>query len=173
MDAEPILKTYNPAALALASLMKFDQTQKVRLTGEFFIRLAEIPISREDQELVAGFFLNYQHLSRAEALQMEREMSKIAPDMAREKVIQWSNPFIELGIERGLRQGRRQGRQEGRKAEIELVLRQLRRRLGSLTAAEKEAVRKLTLRNIEAIAEALLDFRSSADLDQWLLAHSK
>jgi len=169
MDAEPFLKTCNPAALALASLMKFDQTRRVSLTGEFFIRLAEIPISHEDQELVAGFFLNYQRLSRAEALQLEREMSKIGPDMAREKVIQWTNPFIELGIERG----RRQGILKGQQRETDLVLRQLKRRFGHLTASQGKTVRALNLRRVEALGEALLEFNSRADLDCWLKSHSR
>lgn len=86
--------------------------------------------------------------------------------MAKEKVIRWSNPFLRLGIERGRRQRRSQ-------AESELVLKQLKHRVGSLTTSQQEAIRKLNLRDIEAIAEALLDFRSGTDLDQWLLAHSK
>ena len=101
-------------------------------------------------------------------------MSKAMPDMAREKVIRLTNPFIELGIHRGRRQGRQEGRRQGRQqGEIELVLRLLKRRLGSLTAAQEEAVRILKLRRIEALGEALLDFNSRADLDYWLQAHSR
>jgi hypothetical protein len=170
MDAEPCLRTANPAALALASRMRFDASRRVRLTSGFFISLAEIPISHKDQQLVAGFFSAYQPLSHAESLQLEREMSKVMTDMAREKVIRLTNPFIELGIHRGRQEGRRQGRQQG---EIELVLRQLKRRLGSLTAAQEEAVRMLKLRRIEALGEALLEFNSRADLDRWLKAHSR
>jgi hypothetical protein len=162
MDAEPCLRTANPAVLALASRMRFDAGRRVGLTSSFFISLAEIPISHEDQQLVAGFFSAYQPLSHAESLQLEREMSKVMPDMAREKVIRLTNPFIELGIHRGRQQG-----------EIELVLRQLKRRLGSLTAAQEEAVRMLTLRRIEALGEALLEFNTRADLDSWLKAHSR
>ena len=100
-------------------------------------------------------------------------MSKVMPDMAREKVIRLTNPFIELGIHRGRQQGRQQGRRQGRQqGEIELVLRQLKRRLGSLTSAQQEAVRKLRLRRIEALGEALLDFHSKTDLSLWLKSHS-
>ena len=93
-------------------------------------------------------------------------MSKLMPDMTREKVIRLTNPFIELGIRRGRQEGRQQG-------EIELVLRLLKRRLGSLTSAQDEAVRMLKLRRIEALGEALLEFNSRADLDFWLKAHSR
>jgi hypothetical protein len=60
-----------------------------------------------------------------------------------------------------------------REGEIELVLRQLKRRVGVLTASQERAVRKLELPRIEAISEALLDFTSRADLTRWLRANSK
>ncbi len=92
------------------------------------------------------------------------------PDMTREKVIRLTNPFIELGISRGRRQGRREGRQQG---EIELVLKQLKRRLGFVSASQEEALRRLGLARIEALGEALLEFSSPADLDHWLRKHCK
>jgi hypothetical protein len=170
MDAERYLKMANPAALALASRMKFDATRRVSLTKEFFMRLAETSIDREDQLLVTGFFSAYQCLSRPEALQLEEEVSKIMPDMAREKVIQLTNPFIELGIHRGREEGREEGRQQG---EIELVLRQLRRTLGTLTASQEKSVRMLKLPQIEALGEALLKFTSNSDLERWLRTRAK
>jgi hypothetical protein len=182
MDAECYLKMANPAALALASRMKFDATRRVSLTKEFFMRLAETSIDREDQVLVTGFFSAYQRLSRPEALQLEEEVSKIMPDMAREKVIQLTNPFIELGIFRGREEGRQEGRQEGRRegrqegrqqGEVELVLKQLRHSLGTLTASQEKSVRMLKLPQIEALGEALLKFTSNSDLDRWLRTRAK
>jgi flagellar biosynthesis/type III secretory pathway protein FliH len=153
--------------------MKFDATRRVSLTKEFFMRLAETSIDREDQLLVTGFFSAYQCLSPPEVLQLEEEVSKIMPEMAREKAIQLTNPFIELGILRGREEGRQEGRQEGREegrqqGEIELVLRQLRHSLGTLTAPQEKSVRMLKLPQIEALGEALLKFTSNSDLDRWL-----
>ena len=84
--------------------------------------------------------------------------------------MQLTNPFIELGIQRGIQRGRQEGRQEG---EVELVLRQLKRSLGVLTASQERAVRKLDLSRVEELSEALLDFTSRADLARWLRANSK
>ena len=168
MQAESYLKMANPAALALAARMKFDPTERVRLTRDLFIKLAEASIGPDDKQLVAGFFSKYQRLSAREALQLEQEMSKVMPDMAREKVIQLTNPFIELGILRGRRQGRQEGRQQG---EVELVLRLLRRRFGALTAPQERAIRELNLSRIEALGEALLEFTSRSDLARWLRAN--
>jgi len=173
MDAAESVTKPNPALLALASRMRFDPARRVMLTRDFFISLAGIPLSREDQHLVAGFFSGYQPLSDGEALQLEQEMSKVIPDMAREKIIEWTNPFIRLGVLKGLDQGRQEGRREGRRlGEVELVLKLLHRRLGALTGEQEEVIRSLRLRGIEALGEALLDFRSRSDLNRWLKAHS-
>jgi hypothetical protein len=51
---------------------------------------------------------------------------------------------------------------------VELVVRQLSRRLGDLSAQQKKAIRRLPVSKIEALGEALLDFSSPADLTHWL-----
>ena len=61
-----------------------------------------------------------------------------------------------------------EGRQEG---EAQLVLRQLHRRIGSLTEAQHEQIKALPVEPLEDLGEALLDFTASADLDAWLSAH--
>jgi hypothetical protein len=173
MDAECYVKLANPAALALASRMKFDLRNRIRLARDFFLSLAATPINRAEQELVAGFFSAYQPLNTSETLQLERELGKVTPDMVREKAMQLTNPFIELGIQRGLQQGLQKGIVKGRQqGEVELVLRQLKRRLGALPASQEKAVRKLELSRIEALGEALLEFASRADLTRWLRANS-
>jgi flagellar biosynthesis/type III secretory pathway protein FliH len=172
--AAEYLKMANPAALALASRMRFDRSDRVSLTRDFFVRLAQTPISRAEQELVAGFYSAYQPLNGREALQLEREIAKVSSAMVREKTIQLTNPFIELGIQRGIQQGiqrgLRQGRQEG---EAELVLRLLKRRLGALPAPQEKAIRRLELSQIEALGEALLEFSSRGDLTSWLRAQTR
>ena len=79
------------------------------------------------------------------------------------------NPLVQFGITEGRQEGRREGRKLG---EVELVLRLVKRRLRALTAEQEEAIRRLRLRRVEALGEALLDFRSAADLDRWLRLHS-
>ena len=64
-------------------------------------------------------------------------------------------------------QGRLEGRQEG---ELDLTLRQLRRRCGLLDPDHEAGIRALSLERLEALAEALLDFKSPADLVAWLAA---
>ncbi|MEL6138240.1 MAG: DUF4351 domain-containing protein [Cyanobacteria bacterium J06626_18] len=61
-----------------------------------------------------------------------------------------------------------EGRQEG---EVSLVLRQLRRRLGSLASETESQVSELPLPLLEDLGEALLDFYEDSDLTTWLGQH--
>lgn len=58
-----------------------------------------------------------------------------------------------------------QGRQNG---ERDLLLRQMRRRFGSLPEGLVERIHGLQLPKLEALAEAFVDFRSIADAEAWL-----
>ena len=80
---------------------------------------------------------------------------------------------LEQGLEKGLEKGRAQGLEKGleqglKTGELEITLRQLRRRCGALTATQEARIRALPLPRLEMLAEALLDFQGSDDLDTWL-----
>lgn len=58
---------------------------------------------------------------------------------------------------------------EGQQEEcVSLVLRQLRRRFGAVDTVQMVRIQRLTLAQAEALAEALLDFQTPADLKAWL-----
>ncbi len=64
------------------------------------------------------------------------------------------------------------GLQQGRQTEAYgLIVRQLRRRFGSLTSVQQEQLATLSVEHLEALGEALLDFHCPADLDAWLVRH--
>lgn len=63
---------------------------------------------------------------------------------------------------------RQEAREEAKQSEVNLVLRLLNRRLSQQLPATFEAqVRSLTLSQLEALGEALLDFTQLADLEAW------
>ena len=77
----------------------------------------------------------------------------------------------QQGRQEGRQQGRQEGRQEGRRDEAAAVtLRQLNRRCGPLSEASTARIEALPLEQLEALAEALLDFSGPADLATWLAA---
>ncbi len=52
--------------------------------------------------------------------------------------------------------------------EVELVLRQLKRRVGCLSESHKRSIRRMGPARVRALGESLLKFRSRADLVKWL-----
>jgi len=76
-------------------------------------------------------------------------------------------PYItsveEIGFARGLEAGEERGKQQ-------LILRLLNRRVGEVPEALQQQVERLTIAQLEALGEALLDFEQLADLLGWLEA---
>ena len=68
-----------------------------------------------------------------------------------------------------LAEGRQEGRQEG---EAAVTLRLLTRRCGPLSEATIARIQSLFLEQLEALAEALLDFQGANDLAAWLTSNS-
>ena len=72
-----------------------------------------------------------------------------------------------------IEEGRLEGEARGRAAEAAAVtLRLLNRRCGLLTDAITARIQALPLETLEALAEALLDFRGPSDLAAWLEEHT-
>ncbi len=61
-----------------------------------------------------------------------------------------------------------EGREEGRQSELRLVMRQLTRRIGTITPELQFQIQELSLAQLEDLGEALLDFTTEADLINWL-----
>jgi predicted transposase/invertase (TIGR01784 family) len=72
------------------------------------------------------------------------------------------------GRQEALHEGWQQGRQEGEQA---LILRLLSCRIGKVTPEAKSQIQSLSLPELEALGEALLDFSEPSDLLDWLRAH--
>jgi predicted transposase YdaD len=68
-----------------------------------------------------------------------------------------------------LDRGREEGREEG---EAKVTLRLLIRRCGPLNEATTARIQALPLQQLEALAEALLDFTGPDDLAAWLAQHA-
>ena len=81
--------------------------------------------------------------------------------------------WMEEGIAKGLVKGRAEGKAEGKaEGERNVVLRLLRRQIGAWSEETTEALDRLSTTQVEALADALLDFRSADDLNNWLAANT-
>jgi predicted transposase YdaD len=67
-----------------------------------------------------------------------------------------------------LREGLQQGLQEGLQAEVNLIVRQLTRRLGTVPQVLQNRIQSLSIAQLEDLGEALLDFSSQPELENWL-----
>lgn len=100
------------------------------------------------------------------------EVRAMLSERVKEWTEQWKQQGLQQGLQRGLQQGRKEGEQQGRRSEAEsLVLRQLARRIGPLPGDLAAGVAALPVERLEALAEALLDFSRTEDLDRWLHGH--
>jgi predicted transposase/invertase (TIGR01784 family) len=100
------------------------------------------------------------------------------PALSREEIQQMMGlPDIDLKQTRfyqevfaeGEAEGREEGREEGRQEEgAAIILRLLTRRFGSIGHTLEIQIRALSLTQIEALAEALLDFSELEELEAWL-----
>jgi predicted transposase YdaD len=75
---------------------------------------------------------------------------------------------LEKGLERGLEKGLERGQRAGKEG---LVERLIRRRIGVAPAAALKRIEGLSVQQLDDLGEALLDFATLSDLDDWLARH--
>jgi predicted transposase/invertase (TIGR01784 family) len=84
-------------------------------------------------------------------------------DIMRESVIY--QDILQQGVRQGVQQGREEGRGEG---EASLIIRQLTRRFGELSPEVIQRIRSLSLPQLDALGEELLDFTEIAEVVTFL-----
>lgn len=84
-------------------------------------------------------------------------------DIMRESVIY--QDILQQGVRQGVQQGREEGREEG---EASLIIRQLTRRFGELSPEVIQRIRSLSLPQLDALGEELLDFTEIAEVVTFL-----
>jgi hypothetical protein len=118
--------------------------------------LATLRLDPARTQLISGFVDTYLRLSEPEERVFELEMSKLE-EREQEGIMQIVTSWMEQGIEQG---------------ERSLILRLLKRQIGLLTPEIESQICMLPLPQLEALGDALLNFSSSADLQNWLGSHS-
>jgi predicted transposase YdaD len=153
----------NPVAAALMARMQIRPEERKRVKFECLRLLMTLRLDRARMQLIAGFVDNYLRLSREEERWVKEEMLSLDP-AERKDVMEITTSWEEAGRQEGLQQGRQEG-------ELSLLLRLLTRRVGALPLEQEERVRRLSLPQLEALGEALLDFKGAEDFTTWLDAH--
>ncbi|MBW4698487.1 MAG: DUF4351 domain-containing protein [Aphanocapsa lilacina HA4352-LM1] len=170
----------NPVASALMAKMRIAPDERPRVKLECLRLLATLQLDPARMKMISGFVDTYLKLSAEEVRLFAVELATIGPG-DREGVVDIVTSWMEEGMllgreegivrgrEEGIVRGREEGLIQGRQEEaLILVQRLLNRRLGELDTETLERVRTLSVAELEALSEALLDFRELADLLTWL-----
>ncbi|MGK7899226.1 MAG: Rpn family recombination-promoting nuclease/putative transposase [Xenococcus sp. (in: cyanobacteria)] len=141
-----------PGLLPLAVLGRSeDRTQTLR---EVSLLIDKLKDRREQSNIAAA-------TSILAGLVLNKEVIK---QVLREEIMQESVIYQDIK-EQGIKQGLKQGVQQG---QVNLVLRLLKRRIGGVESGDETRITGLSIEQLEALGEALLDFSNRDDLLAWL-----
>jgi len=160
LDWHDFVERTNPIAAALMAKMRMQPTQRPWVKLACLDLLGKLQLDPARRELISGFVDTYLRLTIEEQKVFEDELKKIEPER-QERVMEIVTSWMEQGIEQGIERGGKQGKSD-------LVLRMLRKRLGSLEAETEARVAELPVEQLEELAEALLDFTAPSELIGWL-----
>jgi predicted transposase YdaD len=153
LELQPALADLNAPPLLRTLALLLEKEERLPLTT------AQIRSS------VAGTALESQIADATAAILLARFTSRPIPEICAMGGITLEDftqsvayrEIFGLGEEQGLKTG-----------ELEITLRLLQRRCGGLTPSQEARIRALPLPQLEALAEALLDFKGADDLEAWL-----
>ena len=158
------MRQENPVASALMAKMKMRPGDRPKVKAECLRLLASLKLDPARATLIGVFVESYLTLTAQELAQYERTLSGLAPAERKETMelmTSWQREGRTLGIMEGMAQGITQGKEA-------LVVRLLRRRLGSVPEAMTARLGSLSAEQLDDLGEALLDFSTVADLEGWL-----
>lgn len=162
------LQHHNPVATALMAKMNIADSDRLRVKCECLRLLATLRLDRAKMQLISGFIDTYLRLSQAENRLLQAEIDRMETD-TKEVIMQIVTSWMEEGLQQGLQEGKQQGLQEGKQEEaLSLTRRLLSRRIGAISSETEVQLQQLSLSQLEDLAEALLDFSTANDLEDWL-----
>jgi predicted transposase YdaD len=120
----------------------------------------------DELQSLLGFFASFVLDTRLVAEILRWDMTVLRESPWYEEILREGKA---LGTQEGMEEGLQQGLQQGRQQEgVALVLRLLNKRIGSIPLDLQSQIQQLSLSELEALGEALLDFTQIVDLEQWL-----
>lgn len=140
--------------------MRIAADDRPKVKAECLRLLATLRLDPAKTRLISGFVDTYLRLNGEEEQVFQSEIGKLET-RAREGIMQIVTSWMQQGIEQGIEQG---SQQEARS----LILRLLARKVGEISDAARSQIETLSTTQLEALGEALLDFRELADLKIWL-----
>ena len=157
------LNRQNPVASALMSKMNIAPADRPKVKAECLRLLVTLKLNPAKMQLISGFIDTYLRLNQIEEEKFAAEIGSLIP-AEKEEVMQIVTSWMEQGIERGIQQGR----QEAITKEKDLIVRQIKRKVGNIDMELETRIKSLNLEVIEVLAEAIFDLATVEDLRNWL-----
>ena len=146
------LKQKNPIAAALMAKMRIDSEDRAKVKAECLRLMVSLKLNPAKIQLISGFVDSYLRLNSQEESVFQSELSTMGLE-EKEQIMQITTSWEE--------KGRLQEK-------LEIALRQLNRKLGSLSEETTERIKSLESSQLDRLTEDLLDMKSFADLENWL-----
>lgn len=156
------LNRQNPVASALMSKMNIAPADRAKVKAECLRLLVTLKLNPAKMQLISGFIDTYLRLNKIEEQTFKAEIGSLIP-AEKEEVMQIVTSWMEQGIE--------QGRQEAIVKEKDLIVRQIKRKVGNIDTELENRVKSLNIEVIEVLAEAIFDLDTVEDLQNWLDKH--
>lgn len=150
------LRQQNPVAAALMTKMQIAVEDRPQVKLECLRMLATLQLDPARTMFLSQFIDTYLKLAADEEQRFQAEVDRLETaerDAIMQTVTSWE--------ERGLIRGRLEG-------QVQLVLRLLHRKVGTIPAEVETDIQALDTDQIEALGEALLEFDDISDLIAWL-----
>jgi len=152
--------------MALMARMRIAPEDRWRVKAACLRLLAGAPLTGAQRRLIGQFVDIYLPLNARDEQALAAEVARL-PGAAKEVVMELITSWERKGRAEGLREGRAEGLREGQRLVVE---RMLTRRFGALPSGVRERLATLTADELTALADALLDFTSLAEVEAWLAA---
>ena len=144
--------------------MKIAPKDRPKAKAELLRVLASHQLDPARMEVLGLFIDRYLTMTGEEMRRFERELAGFGPaerETTMEMMTSWELKGIEQGIEQGIARGLHDGKED-------IVARLIRKRFGAVADDITARIDRLTSEQLSELSEALLDFTSLADLEQWL-----
>ena len=158
VEAHLVFQTQLDTLLPFVPILKGGGTPEV-------VQRALVQLQKDDDlvelESLLGFFASFVLDTGIVQKIMRWDMTVLRESPWYQEILQEGE---SLGLEKGLEQGLEQG-------ERSLIIRQLTRKIGVISAETISRIQSLSLDQVEELGDALLDFNQPDDLNAWLDCH--
>ena len=176
---EDLTQETNSLGIAIIQLILASEEKAPRLARNLAEKV-ELETNTELRDNVVEFIeavlvYKFPKLTRQEIEAMFTHSDLKKTRVYQEAMLEGRQEGLQIGEQRGLQIGEQRGLQIGEQRGLQrqsaILLRQLTRKLGKVSVRVKSQISKLSLAQLEDLAEAIFDLQTIADLNAWLKTH--